>query len=187
MMNKILNICGCCLSFQLFSMKVQARCRQPPQPCPGLLCSPCGTEGHGGHVGHRCAGHSWRARAEPARNLPPHIAGKKLQGQCCFTGKIILIPMKTLPGRERPLKPGEASLGWRQCCDIFLHALNFLPGFHAHMFSAPRICCFGCGVSPHSTAPGSRCVLIPKVCFEWDLWGHRELGRRSPCSQGWTR
>lgn len=162
-MNKLLNICGRCMSFQLFSMKVQARCRQLRQQCPGLPCSPCGSEGCGGHMGHGCAGDGWGAQAEPARDPPPCTVGKNLRGRSHFTSKIILIPMKTLPGSERPLELAEASLGRRQCCNILnaCDKLKFAAWFpRSHVFhcsldlllrpwSCSRQHSFGLVVCPH--------------------------------------
>ena len=71
-------------------------------------------------MGHGYAGHGWGTQAEPAVDPPRRTAEENLQGQSHFPGKTVLILTKTLPGRKTLLEPGEASLGWRQCCGTLL-------------------------------------------------------------------
>lgn len=149
LMSKLLNICGCCMSFQLFSFRVQARCRQHWQQCPGLLRSPCGSEGCGVRMG---CGWLGMAGEEPARDP----AGENLWGRSHFTGKITLIPMKTLPRSQRP---PEAR--WDR--SNLAANLNSLLGFHTHIFH----CSSDLLLRQWGCSRGSQGVLIPKAWCEW--------------------
>jgi len=174
-MNKVLNICGRCMSFQLFSIKAQARCRQPWQQCPAVLSLrqprmrwPCGT-----WLRWPWLGDPGRASCRPPT---PHCGGKppgseSLPWQNRFNSH-------QNPSREKDTTRARRSLAGVEAMLWHLAAnLNLLPGFHTPVFAAaPWVCCFGCGVAPSSAAPGSLRVLIPKTGFEWELWGHWELG-----------